>query len=136
MCRIYYNVNGHFYTSTVPLTFSWIPSAFASPTAGTATMVSLPIYYCFCQCPLQMPFLVVRSLIRFKLIPAATTIAATSTLGVSSGITQITLTAGGAASYIRESCCRGLSAPVNGASVALIQQLQQLTVSGSIIVIL
>lgn len=103
-------------TSTVPLTFSWIPSAFASPTTGTATTVSPTVTTVFTVSATDaVSGCSVSNTVQITVNPVATTtIAATTTL-MCSGITQVTLTAGGAASYTW-SPAAGLSA-VNGASV-------------------
>ncbi|HRF99629.1 MAG TPA: T9SS type A sorting domain-containing protein [Bacteroidia bacterium] len=103
-------------TSTVPLTFSWTPSAFASPTTGTATTVSPTVTTIFTVSANDaVSGCSVSNTVQITVNPVATTtVAATSTL-MCSGVTQVTLTAGGAASYTWNPSA-GLSA-VNGASV-------------------
>lgn len=104
-------------TSTVPLTFSWTPSAFASPTSGTATTVSPTVTTVFTVsatdavsgCSTSNTVLITVNPV------ATTTVASTATTAICSGFTSATLTAGGAASYTW-SPASGLSA-INGASV-------------------
>lgn len=114
-------------TSTVPLTFSWEPSSFASPTTGTATTVSPTVTTVFTVSATDaVSGCSVSNTVQITVNPVATTtVAATSTL-MCSGVTQVTLTAGGAASYTWNPSA-GLSA-VNGASVVANPQPLQLLI--------
>jgi len=104
-------------SSTVPLTFSWTPSAFASPTTGTATTVSPTVTTIFTVSATDaVSGCSATNTVQITVNPVATTtVASTATTALCSGITQATLTAGGAASYTW-SPAAGLSA-VNGFSV-------------------
>lgn len=104
-------------SSTVPLTFSWTPSAFASPTTGTATTVSPTVTTIFTVSATDaVSGCAVSNTVQVTVNPVATTtVASTATTALCSGFTTATLTAGGAASYTW-SPAAGLSA-VNGFSV-------------------
>ncbi|MBI3520896.1 MAG: T9SS type A sorting domain-containing protein [Bacteroidetes bacterium] len=103
-------------TSTVPLAFSWAPTTFASPTTGSLTTVSPTVTTIFTVSATDATSgCAASNTVQITVNPVATTtIAATSTI-MCSGITQVTLTAGGAASYTW-SPSAGLSS-VNGTSV-------------------
>lgn len=118
-------------TSTVPLAFSWAPSGFASPATGTLTTVSPTISTIFTVSATDaVSGCAVTNTVPITVNPVATTtIAATSTL-MCSGITQVTLTAGGAASYTW-SPAAGLNATSGTSVIANPTVTTNYTVSGS-----
>jgi hypothetical protein len=88
-------------SSTVPLTFSWTPSAFASPTTGTATIVTPTVTTIFTVSATDAVSGCSTSntvQITVNPLPTTTVSSITSTL-ICSPITSSTLTASGANTY-------------------------------------
>jgi hypothetical protein len=119
-------------SSTVPLTFDWTPSAFASPTTGTATTVSPTVTTIFTVSATDaVSGCAATNTVEITVNPVATTtVSSTATTVLCSGITQATLTAGGAASYTW-SPAAGLSAVTGFSVVANPTVTTTYTVSGS-----